>query len=432
MSNNLTQFHGADGQPILPRSARAYFDNDADITQEQRLLELGCALWLGFDLFSAVKDYLRSNPELERSFILSIARHIEFLRSNGKESLSFDALTQPFFLDDVKALKPMTLKEIVSLLSEELLLHYRFHHLKECLWNYKDIESRFDGKELINRLRSVTSVTDIPINESELLEQNPWSDVLNYERADYGVFYDSESRWLLKNDAYFINQFNSKNIGTDFEYKLNLRPEPFSGNPMTAKVVVLSLNPGYVERNNAVFAKLLNRIPSVSEVVKNHKDKQLQLRAAGMFCDERDAQCMLDDWYWYDVLTKLSAEAQVDSDVVFRNVAVVQYVGYFSKSYKALPANVTLPSQRFTRLLISYLATAKKDVLFVVSRSENEWRGLLGEEIWNLLESENRLIHRKQFTNKNGITQTIRTQGFTKDAFAADGFSRIVKTLQSL
>ena len=73
-----------------------------------------------------------------------------------------------------------------------------------------------------------------------------------------------------------------------------------------------------------------------------------------------------------------------------------------------------------------------KDVLFVVSRSEREWRGLIGEEIWNLLESENRLVHRKQFVNKNGIQQTIRTQEFTRNAFAADGFDRIVKSLQSL
>lgn len=46
-------------------------------------------------------------------------------------------------------------------------------------------------------------------------------------------------------------------------------------------------------------------------------------------------------------------------------------------------------------------------------------------------EKDNRLVHRKQFTNKNGKNQTIRTQGFTRDSFKGNGFDRIVETLRS-
>ena len=50
--------------------------------------------------------------------------------------------------------------------------------------------------------------------------------------------------------------------------------------------------------------------------------------------------------------------------------------------------------------------------------------------MWTLLEQENRLVHRKQFINKNGNKQTVRTQGFNPDSFADNGFERIKEALQ--
>lgn len=105
----------------------------------------------------------------------------------------------------------------------------------------------------------------------------------------------------------------------------------------------------------------------------------------------------------------------------------MQYVGYISKSWKSLPD--ILPSQRFTKLLIQYLAI-QTDTLFVVSRSEELWKKLIGDEVWEMLESKKRLVHRKTFKNKNGIFQTIRTQGFTKESFEDGGFDRIADKLK--
>lgn len=75
-------------------------------------------------------------------------------------------------------------------------------------------------------------------------------------------------------------------------------------------------------------------------------------------------------------------------------------------------------------MLIHYLAL-NTDTLFVVSRSEKLWKRLIGDEIWEMLDNDKRLVHRKKFENKKGITQAIRTQGFTKASFEDGGFDRI-------
>lgn len=284
---------------------------------------------------------------------------------------------------------------------------------------------------------------NIPTTDNEIRELNPWKG--SFVKPNPSALYDSDAKWLLECDAEIINEYNEKNRGTDYEFKLGMRPEQFNGNPLTAKVVILSLNPGYVYRVNNLYARLLQNVQPIAEAVKQHKDKQLNLTATSFFCPRnhnnkngmlsyRDAHCALDDWYWYDIFNKFREDAGLPdedntNDVIFDNVALVQYVGYLSKSWKALSR--ILPSQEFTRTLIHYLALRKKDVLFVVSRSKKEWKELIGDKIWNMLKSENRLVLRATFENKKGITQTIRTQYFTPTSFEGDGFKLIADKLRT-
>lgn len=284
---------------------------------------------------------------------------------------------------------------------------------------------------------------NIPTTDEQIRELNPWKGL--FVNPNHSVLYDDNAQWLLKCDAGIINEYNEKNRGTDYEFKLGMRPEQFNGNPLTSKVVILSLNPGYIYRVNNLYARLLQNVQPIAEAVMQHKDEQLNLTAKSFFCKRnqnntngvlsyRDAHCALDDWYWYDIFNKFRDDAGLPKeddtdDVIFNNVALVQYVGYLSKSWKALPR--ILPSQEFTRTLIHYLALRKKNVLFVVSRSKKEWKELIGDEIWDMLKSENRLVLRATFENKKGITQTIRTQYFTLTSFEGDGFERIIEKLRT-
>ena len=292
--------------------------------------------------------------------------------------------------------------------------------------------------------KRMTNNLNIPATEDEIKKLNPWEGP--YVDPNPHKLYYEKAQWLLKCDANIINEYNEKNEDRDCVFKLCKRPEPFCGNPLTAKVVILSLNPGFVERVDVLLARILQTSELKNDILKlviQHKEEQLKLNAKSFLCQQdknhdglnsQEVQCAIDGWYWYDILEKFRNDAGLEprnknNDVIYNNVALIQYVGYHSKSWKDLPQ--ILPSQEFTRTLIHYLALHKKDVLFVVSRSEELWKKLIGDEVWGILDKEKRLVHRKTFLNKKGITQTIRTQGFSPTSFKDDGFERIANKLKS-
>lgn len=432
-----TQFWDIEGNIRFPRPERTYFDDGADefkdITFDEKLLEIAYCVWHGLSIYDEVKTTLQEHTSVNESTIKRcLLMYIEYLRSGDLKNISYVILN--------KTLNGKTvIKQAADLLSEELMLRYRLpangvpHYLEKAYWNYKELEGKVD-------FAKPTIVSAIPLTEQEIIDINPWQSA--YVNPNRSVLYDPDAEWLLVDDEKMIKEFNEK-ADNDHCFELGMRPEPFNGNPLRSKVVILSLNPGYKYRVNNLVARLLQMIQPIEKVVKQHKDLQLKLSVNSFFCKRndnmagnalsyRDAHCMLDDWYWYDIFKDFRKEAGLpeendENDVIFNNFSVVQYVGYLSKSWKSLPK--FLPSQRFTRMLIHYLSL-NTDTLFVVSRSEELWKRLIGEEIWEILDNNKRLVHRKKFENKNGISQTIRTQGFTKGSFEDGGFDRIVKALK--
>lgn len=432
-----TQFWDIEGNIRFPRPERTYFDDGADefkdITFDEKLLEIAYCVWHGLSIYDEVKTTLQEHTSVNESTIKRcLLMYIEYLRSGDLKNISYVILN--------KTLNGKTvIKQAADLLSEELMLRYRLpangvpHYLEKAYWNYKELEGKVD-------FAKPTIVSAIPLTEQEIIDINPWQSA--YVNPNRSVLYDPDAEWLLVDDEKMIKEFNEK-ADNDHCFELGMRPEPFNGNPLRSKVVILSLNPGYKYRVNNLVARLLQMIQPIEKVVKQHKDLQLKLSVNSFFCKRnnnmagnalsyRDAHCMLDDWYWYDIFKDFRKEAGLpeendENDVIFNNVSVVQYVGYLSKSWKSLPK--FLPSQRFTRMLIHYLSL-NTDTLFVVSRSEELWKRLIGEEIWEILDNNKRLVHRKKFENKNGISQTIRTQGFTKGSFEDGGLDRIVKALK--
>lgn len=435
------QFWDIDGNIRLPRPERTYFDDGADefkdITFDEKLLEIAYCVWHGLSLYDEVKTTLQEHTSVKEYTIKRcLLMYIEYLRSGDLKNISYVILN--------KTLNGKTgIEQAAILLSDELMLRYRLpangepHYLVKAYWNYKELEGKVDYTK-------PTTVLAIPITEQEILEINPWQST--YVNPNRSALYDPDAKWLLVGDEKMIKDFNEK-ADKDYRFELGMRPEPFNGNPLRSKVVILSLNPGYKYRVNNLVARLLQMIQPIEEAVKQHKDLQLKLAVSSFFCERnhnkaggalsyRDAHCMLDDWYWYDIFKEFRKNAELEpeddtNDIIFNHTALVQYVGYISKSWKSLP-NI-LPSQRFTKLLIQYLAL-NTDTLFVISRSESEWKELIGDEIWVMLESENRLVHRKKYdvTNKNGkqYKVTIRTQGFTRESFENGGFDRIAEKLK--
>lgn len=292
------------------------------------------------------------------------------------------------------------------------------------------------------------------ISLDELKELNPWRD--KFQKPCFNKLYDEDAKWLLKDDAEIVDDFNKK-ANDDYKFMFGIRPEPFNGNPLKAKVIILSLNPGYVYRVNNLFARILQKMEpkEIAKIVMEHKDKQLCLDVDSFFCkmkeyqdknlvNTREAHYMLDDWYWYDIFTKFLKDAHntdflpkdFSKEKLFDNIALVQYVGYMSKSWKPLSKGYLLPSQKYTRFLVWYLAY-RTDVLFIVSRSQAEWNKLIGDDVWKELKKNDRLVLRKKYDvkNKNGRDYkiTIRTQYFSSNSFENENdFKLITDKLSTL
>ena len=424
----------------LPRSMRVYFDDFAheykSISNEQKLLELANSLWLGVDLHLELKDFLANHQQVSECDVKRcLINYIGYLMTGSWAYC-------PYLGSSVK------LDDMVNLFVHELMLRYR---------------PAFDGKQsrvIISSGKSVddlpsdflpvqTSELDVPISEDEIFSANPWQvlhgdDMSNYSlvSADGGLF-DTRNKWVLKMDEKIIDIFNERHKGKSAEIRLEVLPEPFSGNPLASKVIILSLNPGYVDHVNRLLALVLHGAPQTEKVVMAQKIRQLNLKAEALFCDsnisdgnsamqisDREIDSMYGDWYWFNILESFRKEAGLRAlaghdDVIYSNVAVVQYLGYSSATYLDMPFGLILPSQRFTVMMLRYIALYKKDVVFVVSRSEKRWEKLIGCPVWNMLKAENRLVLRKRDVHG----RAVRTQVFGKNSFADDGFKRIVDAL---
>ena len=148
------------------------------------------------------------------------------------------------------------------------------------------------------------------------------------------------------------------------------------------------------------------------------------IKGGGLELSYQEAQAFVDNWYWYDIIEDLRDHADLPKtnlyhDPLYEKLSVIQYVGYASTEYKSAPNGRIFPSQHFTKLLIQHLAF-NSDKVFVVARSENKWHKFIGDEIWNKLEQENRLI----------LGRKIRMQSLTEVGLGKDGFDRLVDILK--
>ena len=71
--------------------------------------------------------------------------------------------------------------------------------------------------------------------------------------------------------------------------------------------------------------------------------------------------------------------------------------------------------------MVKYLAT-KTDKTFLVLRSEKLWKEVFGEEIWNKLENEGRMVTK----GHKGMSQKISRGNLKKD----NGFDKLVNILK--
>ena len=234
---------------------------------------------------------------------------------------------------------------------------------------------------------------------------NPWKEVAAlYDESETDCLFSSSKEYICSGDKAEIDKYNNSIImavGNNprkdeilgNSMVTNIPAEPWGGNPFKAKLIILSLNPGYVPEVNDKLAKLIQSNDEIRKAIIKYKKETLLFKTDSFVPEDdeampgcqiscRDAINMLGDWYWYKMFRKLREDVGLDETEFYKKVALVQYCGYSSQTaQRTLPH---IPSQDFTSDMIRYIASERKEeVCFLVMRSKKEWRKLLGSDFFD-------------------------------------------------
>lgn len=227
------------------------------------------------------------------------------------------------------------------------------------------------------------------MTEIELRDCNPWREVAGLSVGNKFLLAD-EDNLICADDKEMIESFNAY-AKPEYRYHLNLPAYPWYGNPLTAKVIALSLNPACNERQDKIAA-IFKLLPSnIVEEFSIHLRSMLTFDCHGFLPNDichygisaRDLACIHQSYYWPDRLTK--AFVNDDTGLSFEQInsrfAIIQYVGYSSQKYVPFKHDGLLPSQQYTRQLIQFILH-NSDTIFIVPRAEQRWRDFLGS-MWD-------------------------------------------------
>ena len=230
------------------------------------------------------------------------------------------------------------------------------------------------------------------INKNWLIENNPWR-TLAQEYQGYDL-YSTTRTFAVESDRELLELYNNTKKNDNHKYHLEIPAEPWQGNPLTAKIIILSLNPGWQEKYNKDIALEISKKRNITESIFKEKQRTLLFEADGFFPYDKkivDAISMIGENYWRGDDKKAGRLSVLKPDTMdefdfYKKFAVVQYCGYTSKEYGGgFDNGKYLPTQIFTKELIRYIAYNRPYVKFVILRAKDKWKNLLDADVWETM-----------------------------------------------
>lgn len=419
----------------LPYSVRSYIDSCSYEYTEQdawsKIADIAYRLKRGADLLpDFIEDINRHMENLaysdyEHTAKRSIAYYIELLRTNNEETISYEVLHDK-----------MSFAALFQLFTEEILYRYWEHetsegkvecYFDEVHYDYNEIASRYTGanatRDFVKYIStSKETLRNIKVSESSIKLKNGWS-MLADKMNGCPIWSDKEEDELIyPGDTTFIHAFNNK-VESDYRFVVGVPPMPFSGNLLKSKVVILTLNPGYVETVNKDLCLKMSDTQK-GQLLSLMRDA-LKLNGDAIY-DEHECSREQGAHYWQKSFSRLAIDAygKPSEEIrhpIYEDIAFLQLIGYHSKKFKYSVGIKHLPSTIFTSLLVKYLAV-ETNKTFLVLRSETLWKDVVGEELWTKLESEGRIITK----GHKGMSQATTPGNIKKD----NGYDKLVNILK--
>lgn len=418
---NIRDFYPYDNNTIaLPYRTRAYIDSCSDefnrLSIEDKLCDLGFAMTRGINLYAEIEK------DIDERIKNAQYRNYE---DNVKQSLFYyiDYLRETKISLSEIVLKRINLMQLVNLLVEEILLRYReYPDINSKKYIVRFVSIPLDYEDVLNRfnissteeqqfccsylLTSQESISKANLSKDYILYLNRWKELLP-KLSGYELYFPYDM--VFPGDEEYVSEYNKTlSDRSGKQLILNVPPEPWSGNILNAKLIMLSLNPGYVEHLNKNLANMFK--PQMAEEVMEDKRKILTME--GNTFDYYEPTRILGDYYWRKNILPLgiSVYGEHGKEKIFNHVSLCQYLAYTSPESPSIKS--LLPSQRFTKMVLLYLATSVKDSKFLVLRASLRWRKLMGEGLWNYLLNNKRLLFSEHYRNQSLTEKNIGVENY--------------------
>ena len=430
-------FYPVGGERVsLPeRHIKAYVDDYChefgQTDTDTKLMHLLYVADKGFDILSHIREFLDNHPEIAQDSIKqTLAYFVSHLRYPEGDRYVDDQFAMANYLKET-----LSLEKVLDLLMMEIRLRFSYTEddksvnftQKYLRWDsLASLKKSLKSEELLKCMVNPTGYYSV--SESDIVKENLWPTLVGeYMRSHW---YNENIKIVYPNpyEEQVIDEFNRK-AKEDCKYVLGAPAEPWRGNPLKAKVVILSLNPGFKlgvndkvqyekyrgpledamsELINTLSFQVKGFLTPQDYYVKSHEEFKKKYSVKNVYVPCGDALNEIGDYYWYNNINRLNINHQKEYEF-FRNFAIVQYCAYTSVSYKDFAKGVVLPSQELTKKLIRYLAYEREDVVFVIMRSAAKWKELLDADVWEKMQS--RLI-----VNKN-MSQSLSENNLGKKNF---------------
>ncbi len=175
----------------------------------------------------------------------------------------------------------------------------------------------------------------------------------------------SESPYILEMDRKSINRFNASRNGEDETRTIiaDSLPEPFIGNPESARVVLLGLNPGHSSEDEAAY-----RDPSFREAIFNNL-KHVQQECPFYPLNPKFGWTPTAKW-WCPRTKKLREATGLSDEQFAERLLVIEWFPYHSER-SGLPTRQLCESQSYSFWLAKKMRDEGK--LVIGMRSRKHW-----------------------------------------------------------
>ena len=274
---------------------------------------------------------------------------------------------KPYVIDEISNSIILLLKYGVAIFQ---LTHFSTSDLDQLQFavkgNYIPESAIIDQLKLfIDLANNIDMLTKQISTHLEIIDQynnltNPWEQIKN------------KGPFILNADKKIIEQFN-KRVSEDYLFIEDLPPEPYIGNPHTADIFLLALNPGY----DGGEQKYLNEVPDLQKaLIKNlkHQNDKYPL----FFLDEQFRESPGFKW-WERILKPVLANTNDDYLLLSNKICELQFFPYHSRKYK--PLGHDIEAQQYTFGLLKNAIVNKK--MIIILRSEKLWVKAVPELLGN-------------------------------------------------